>query len=81
MARTYNLGESNERRGLKCTYCGKVIMPTRRERRAKTTRQVCINCGHSSWELCKNSMAHIENEVAEEVMGRARTGSNGRMIL
>jgi len=81
MARTHNIGESNERRGLKCTYCGKVILPTRRERRAKTTRQTCIICGHSSWELCKKSIANIENEIGEEVMSIARKGSNGRKIL
>lgn len=81
MARTYNIGESNERRGLRCRHCGKLIMPTRRERRAKTTRQTCSVCGYSSWELCETSIANIENEVGEEIMSRARVGSSGRKVI
>ena len=77
----HNVGESNTRRGLKCTYCGHMIKPTRRERHAKTARQTCINCGHSSWEICKNSKLHIEHEIAEEAMSRARTDELGRKIL
>ena len=79
--RVHNIGESNERRGLKCTHCGKRILQTRRERRAKTARRTCINCGYNSWELCPTSFAHIENEIAEKTMDRAKTDDLGRRIL
>ena len=80
-AHIHNIGESNERRGLRCTHCGKLIIPTRKERRAKTTKQTCINCGYSSWEPCKRSIVHVENDIAENVMDGARQDGLGRRFL
>lgn len=77
----HNVGESNTRRGYKCNYCGHIIKPTRKQRHAKTARQTCINCGHSSWDLCKGSKLHIENEIAERAMSIARTDSIKRKII
>ena len=81
MPKIHNIGESNERRGLECTYCGKRILPTRRQRRSKTARRICVNCGHSNWEPCKTSIVHVENKIAEEVMSIARMDDSGRKIL
>ena len=68
---------SNLRRGLRCNYCGKMIKPTRRQRNAKTERQTCINCGHSSWSPCKTSALNDELKIMEEAKSVAKTGEDG----
>jgi Zn finger protein HypA/HybF involved in hydrogenase expression len=61
------LSMRRKRRGLKCVNCGTMRLMTGGQRKSKTYKPICQNCGSTHFEIATKSKLHDELAVTDEL--------------